>query len=396
MGTLITAVRHYMDGSAEDHDVPCWMTTSKYENPFSATGKNWAEMYASPVYYSMRSALWSFSQGDGITGGRLLRRTFRILDERLQGLRDGRPVVASYCCSIVVFLVSSRRTDLAVMFLKFVTSRVSLISRRHPLALMCEPLLSVLLRKGGKDHEAFVKLSLVNVLKVEAASLADLRGPEHRDRVYFWSRYDAPIRVSDNYGVGEDLRVLSTDRVEQISTYYDSLLRDAEAEFGDMIHPTYLFLEGATISFHARWGYQRDVAIKRSEGMFARLRKHYSDRGLPVEAWSEQHQQAYIEVSTYLWPLYLWAGRADEAIDEARKLASLRATTFKTMAGSWIGVDILVLWFESFLIKAGRKDDAEYFSTWRLACDYYTSLEHEFAAEEEEFVQTRLTQEPVS
>lgn len=381
VSTMLAVVRQYMNGSADHIKRPPWMgwtATSKFDTPPYSSGDDWTDRYLVPVHLALRSALWSFDSGDAVGGGRLLRRAFRMLDEKL---RSERLIPPSYICSILAALVEAKRFDLGKMFLEFVVSRISVQACRHPLVLVCKLLLSAIDRGHCTEF-------LIKSIDVEARSLADVRGMEHhQDTTEFWSLPDKAIYCPGEVVYGMVSRV---ERAGRILPRYVQLLQHAKANLGDLHHAC-LSLETAIIIYCLQQGVQRTFAPELGARLVARLEQYYGERGVAFESWESEHYQPYVDSCVELVISHYLSGRTDQAIKIAHKLAGLPTVVSEGVRG---GIHTMLFYCQLYLEKIGKLDEADELKRTRISSNYYTSLETEFATEEREFASRVQKQDP--
>lgn len=359
MTIIMTVMRSYMLSDAEHH--PHWMTTSPHDNPFPSTQLT----HGSAMHFSLLSALEAFTvcPPEPLRGGQFLRRAFRLLDATLAA---GTQRLSQYqtfelCGTYPHLLVSRQRTDLAVIWLRYVAARVSVASQGHPLAVMAAHMLGVI----GLGEQCEEWLGRLFGMGSEIATA--LRGVEYRYIFLFWSRW--------HQGAALDL----DEGMRDVEEYYQRLLEGVGRTYGRM-HEKYVSLECALLTFASRLGGEFvERTIAGGLDLLERLRRHYHS-GIERfgRGWDHVHAKVYLDVYCVLCTLYAKTGRMGDAVETAYELHELIsspgvATDLRDPASTYL------VSFELMILDMGGVQHVHKMRSARLDCAHNITVEDELA-----------------
>lgn len=361
---IMSVMRRYMFGDAET--TPRWMTTLAHVDPFGSD-----VTHGNQMHFSLLSAIEAFRTSETARGGKFLRRTFRMLDQTISGAGSGSSSTASLsqyqtfelCGSYPHLLVSSRRTDLAVIWLRYVAARVRVVCAAHPLAVLAAHMLHVIQLEQCEEW-----LGRFFSMSIEIAEA--LRGPEYRYHLLFWSRWT------------QGAALLHLDRgMRDVLEHYGRILREVGKTHAKT-HEAFVSLEGALLAFASRFGEYAEQSIAGSLDLLARLRSHYASADVPFgRGWKYAHVKVYLDTYCLLCTLYANAGRMEDTYRVAYEVNQL-AISPGIPADLLDAVKTYSVELELRVLDLGGTRDARNMKTTRLGCEYYEKLNEELAADD--------------
>lgn len=314
------------------------------------------------LYQTFVSALAAFSLNDFVLGGRLLRGAFRALDSEIDHLSAIRSV--ENCFSIPYLFVSYERNDLATLMLKYMAPRLQMTPKRHSLAIICGPLLSIV-----KDLRQPSPESLDWVLKLGTDTFAEAHSDDFRAVLYFRARFCT----------------LNTGAVEEIFFGYQRLVAEYSARFGKM-HPTTLSTEREMLDLAARYRLKPVMARDLCELAIAKIEDHYAERNIPTQRWSHSHQKLWMDLGCLLVEIVASGGDLPQAIKRSREIYGFVTNTSGCLPSNrWYAINSFQIWLETMVHSLGQVEVGDEFRTSCLSSEQYLVLDKESIDEEENF-----------
>lgn len=295
--TVLTLTQQFIMGESETGVVYC------SSQPKLDTTRRFCSGCGTDMYQTFISALAAFSFNDFILGGRLLRRAFRALEGEIDHLGVIRSV--EYCFSIPYLFLSYGRNDLAILVLKYMVPRLQMIPKRHPLAMICGPLLSIV-----QDSRQPSRDSMDRVLQLGADTFAEAHSDDFRALLYFRARFCT----------------LDTKAAEKMFLAYRGLVAEYLAQFGEM-HPMTLSTEREMLELVARYRLQPAVARELCELAIAKIEDYYAVRNIPTQRWSHSHQKLWMDLGCLLVEIVASGADLPHAIQKSRDIYDFVANT---------------------------------------------------------------------
>lgn len=353
--TILTMTQQFIVGETE--------TGSIYSSshPTSDITRRLCSGNAADMYHTFVSALAAFSFNDFVLGGRLLRRAFRALDSEIDHLGVIRSV--EYCFSIPHLFVSYGRSDLAVLLLKYMAPRLQMVPRRHPLAIICGPLLSIIQAAAQPSRD-----SLDRVLRLGADTFAEAHSDDSRAVLYFRARFCT----------------VDAEAAEEIFLEYQGLVAEYAARFGKM-HPTTLSTEREMLDLGARYRLERaeDLCVR----AISKIEKYYAEHTVPTHGWSHSHQKLWVDLECLLTEIVASGGDVPQAIKRSRDIYEFVSSTGGSLPSDrWYPVNSFQIWLEMMLYSIGELAVGDEFRRGRLSSEQYLVLERESVDEEQDFL----------
>jgi hypothetical protein len=294
-----------------------------------------------------------------------LRRAFRALDREIDHLGAIRSV--EYCFSIPHLFVSYGRNDLATLMLRYMAPRLQMIPKRHPLAIICGPLLSIVQDSRHPSRE-----SLDRVLKLGTDTFAEAYSDEFRAVLYFRARFCT----------------LNIGAAEEIFFGYQRLVTEYSARFGEM-HPTTLSTEREMLDLAARYRLKPAVARDMCKLAIAKVEDHYAERNIPTQGWSHSHQKLWMDLGCLLVEIVASGGDLPQAIKRSRDIYGFVANTSGCLPSRrWYAINSFQIWLEMMVYSLGQVDVGDEFRRSRLSSEQYLVLDKESIDEEEGFLKS--------
>lgn len=358
--TVLTLTQQFIMGESETGVVYC------SRQPTLDTTRRFSSGRGNDMYQTFISALAAFSFNDFILGGRLLRRAFRALESKIDHLGVIRSV--EYCFSIPYLFLSYGRNDLATLLLKYLAPRLRMIPKRHPLAIICGPLLSIV-----QDSRQPSRDSLDRVLHLGADTFAEAHSDNFRAVLYFRARFCT----------------LDTKAAEKMFLAYQSLLTGYSARFGEM-HPITLSTEREMLDLVARYRLQPAVARDLCELAIAKIEDYYAERNIPTQRWSQSHQKLWMDLGCLLVETVASGGDLPRAIRRSRDIYAFVANTSGCLSSTrWYAINSFQIWLEVMVYSLGQVKVGDEFRRSRLSSEQYLVLDKESIEEEEDFLNSR-------
>lgn len=355
--TILTMTRQYIVGETETSALYC------SKPPTMDSTRRFSSVSGTDINQTFVSALGAFSLDDFILGGRLLRRAFRALDSEIDHLGLIRSV--EYCFSIPHLFVSYGRNDLATLLLKYMAPRLKMIPKRHPLAIICGPLLSIIqtARQPSQD-------SLDRVLQLGADTFAEAHSDDLRAVLYFRARFCT----------------IDNEAAEEILVGYQGLVTEYTARFGEM-HPTTLSTEREMLDFGVRYKLKPALVKELCELAIFKIEDYYAKRNLSTPKWSHSHQKLWMDLECLLTEIVASIGDLPQAIQRSRDIYGFVASTSGCLPSNrWYAINSFQIWLEMMLYSIGQMDVVEEFRRSRLSSEQYHVLDKESIDEEQDFL----------
>lgn len=323
-----------------------------------------SDNHGTNMYQTLVSALGAFILNDIVVGGRLLRRAFRILEIDINHM--GLIQSVEYCFSIPHLFVAYGRNDLAILLLKYMAPRLRMIPKRHPLVIICEPLLSLLQTPRQLSQD-----SLERVLGLGIDTFAAVRPWDCRTILHFRSRFSSNTRA---------------EALEEIISSYLDLIQVSLEELSDM-DPKVLGIEREVLDFVTRHRFQPVKTMQWCQAVISKIEAHYAKGGIPAQGWREEHQKVWIDIHCLLIESMAFGGDLDQAIKKSRDVYDFVGTTRRSLApNKWHANHSFQIWLEVMLYAVGKMDEVEEFREVRMGFKQYRLLEKESVAEEQDFM----------
>lgn len=355
--TILTMTKQFIVGETETSIVYC------SSHPTLDTTRRFSSGSGTDMYQTFVSALAAFSLNDFMLGGRLLRRAFRTLDSEIDHLGLIRSV--EYCFSIPHLFVSYGRNDLATLLLKYMAPRLQMIPKRHPLAIICGPLLSIIQTSREPSRD-----SLDRVLQLGADTFAEAHSDDPRAVLYFRARFCA----------------IDAQPAEEIFEDYQGLVAEYAARFGEM-NPRTLSTEREMLDFGARYRIKPAVTKELCELAISKIEDYYAERNLPTQRWSHSHQKLWMDLECLLTEVVATGGNLPQAIIMSRDIYGFVANTSGCLPSNrWYAINSFQIWLEMMLYSVGQVEVGDEFRRSRLSSEQYLVLDKESIEEEEDFL----------
>lgn len=355
--TILTMTRQFIVGETETSIV------FSSHHPTLDTTRRFASGSGTDMYQTFVSALAAFSLNDFILGGRLLRRAFRALDSEIDHLGLIRSV--EYCFSIPHLFVSYGRNDLATLLLKYMAPRLEMIPKRHPLAIICGPLLSIIQTSREPSRD-----SLDRVLKLGADTFAEAHSDDLRAVLYFRARFCT----------------IDSEAAEEIFLGYQGLVTEYTARYGEM-HPTTLSTEREMLDFGARYRIKPALVKELCELAISKIENHYSGRNIDTQGWSHSHQKFWMDLECLLTEVVATGGDLVQAIQRSRDIYGFVANTSGCLPSNrWYAINSFQIWLEMMLYSIGQVEVGNEMRESRLSSEQYLVLDKESIDEEQDFL----------
>lgn len=238
--------------------------------------------------------------------------------------------------------------------------KLQMIPKRHPLAITCGPLLSIVQESRQPSRD-----SLDRVLQLGADTFAEAHSDDFRAVLYFWARFCT----------------LDTKAAQKTFLDYQGLVAEYSARFSK-VHPITLSTEREMLDLVARYRLQPAVARSLCELAIAKIEDYYAKRDIPTHRWSHSHQKLWMDLGCLLVEIVASGSDLPHAIKKSRDIYEFMANTSGCLPSTrWYAIDSFQIWLEVVVNSLGQVEVGDEFKRSRLSSEQYLVLDKESTEE---------------